>query len=135
MKMRRRFFAAAGSIVLAGIAMSSLWLASQVRDLFTGRYRNSAEVVERRINLAAPGGGTLSVNSEYLTPDDLTTVTAWYAGWYGIEPGRGIFAQGQCLRLSQVTGYLVAHRTIAIMLCAAPAGTRIYFNQVIYPGP
>ena len=135
MKAKRLILTALGPFFLALTVLGAGRLAGPALASLSGRYPNSMQGVSEGVNLLSIGRGYISHDGVYRTDDDLTTVTAWYAGRYGIEPGHGFYAQGQCVRLSTATGYVIVHRTVAVMLCAMPHGTRVYFNQVFYPGP
>jgi len=89
-------------------------------------------IVSERFNLLSFYKGYISRDGIYQTDDELTNVTAWYAGRYQIEPGHGMYAQGQCVRLTKANYYILIRHTVVVMLCSMAHGTRVYVSQTVY---
>lgn len=133
--MKRLIFAALGAMVMTVTMMGIGPLAVMNLEYAAGRYPGSAHIVSERFDLLSVYQGHISQEGEYRTDDELTTVSAWYAGRYEIEPEQGMYTQGQCVRLAKVNQYAIFRRTIVVMLCSAEQGTRVYVSQTVYLQP
>jgi len=130
--MKRRIFAALGTIVMTVTMIGVGPLAVVNFKYVAGRYPGSTHIVSERFDLLSIYNGYISQEAEYRTDDELTTVTAWYAGRYEIEPGHGMYTQGQCVRLTKANQYSLVRHTVVVMLCSTAHRTRVYVSQTMY---
>ncbi len=133
--MKRPIFAAFGAGLLAVTLVSVGLSATMNFEHASARYPGSMHIVSEHFNLLSFYKGYISQDSVYQTDDELTHVTAWYAGRYQIEPEHGMYTQGQCVRLARVDYYILIRPTVVVMLCSMTHGTQVFFNQTVYLQP
>jgi hypothetical protein len=123
--------AAMGLSVALATLIGFLWVALMGLDYGLARYPGSVRPARESLHLPAVAWGYLRQDSEFWASDEATRVRAWYIGRLAVEPGRGMYGEGGCERLSKVYPHFMIQHTVAVTVCVAERGTNIYLSQTV----
>jgi hypothetical protein len=129
MKMRLILLLAAGLVALAALPAGLAPLGRQMLDEVLFRFPGSALITVHQLEFADLKRGWISRQAVYQTNADLSTAMDWYTA---SMPGVTTRFTGDCVTLRQRTAILHSQRTIAVLLCTIPSGTRILVSEEVY---
>ena len=132
MKMRWLLLLAASTTALAALFAVSIPLGGQLLDKALFRFPGSTLVTVDQLHPADLKRGWVTRQAVYQTNADLTTAVAWYTD---LLPGARTRFTGDCVTVSQRQAILHSQRTISVLLCALPPGTRILVGEEVYLSP
>jgi hypothetical protein len=124
--MKKRYFAALATSLLATVCAVSSVLAGPYFDYALSHYPGSVNADGERLEFAVVPRGWIGRQAAYQTADDLTVVTRRYAA---LEPGAEIHATSNCVSLWQSRVILHVQRSIGLSLCRLNSGTRIVVDE------
>jgi hypothetical protein len=123
---------AAGTAALAALFAAAIPLAGRFLDEALDRYPGSGLITVDELHFADLKRGWITRQAIYQTNADLTTTLQWYTD---LLPGARTRFAGDCVTVSERQGILRSERTISILLCARPPGTRILVGEEVYLSP
>jgi hypothetical protein len=132
MKMRLILLLAAGMVALVALPAGLAPLGRQMLDEVLFRFPGSALITVHQFEFADLKRGWISRQAVYQTHADLATAVDWYTASL---PGVTTRSIGDCVTLRQRTAILHSQRTIAVLLCTNPSGTRILVGEEVYLSP
>src|SRR5258708_16944784 len=117
----------AAGLIGAGLAVRP------ARDNALDRYPGSVQIANDTLDLSTLTRGVLRWQGTYQTPDTLSQVRGWYAARLQISPVSDQYLTGGdgCAWLSQSNLIVRLQRTVAVLLCQVPAGTRVVVNESV----
>jgi hypothetical protein len=129
---KRLSYALAACGLAAGLIGTGL-AASPARDNVLDRYPGSVQIANDTLDLRTLTQGALRWQGTYQTPDALSRVRGWYAARLQISPASDQYLTGGdgCAWLSQSALVARFQRTVSVLLCPVPAGTRVVVNESV----
>src|SRR5712692_6581377 len=124
--IKRLFYTLATCALAVGLLGAGL-AAGPLLDGAADRYPGSVRVANEAVDWHTLGQGALRWQATYQTPDALHVVQRWYAARLHISPTSDSNVTGSdgCAWLSQSNLIVRLQRTVAVLLCQAPTGTRV----------
>jgi hypothetical protein len=128
------------AFILGGLAVGLLGvsvLATLKVAVARAHYPGAVAVAGDGIDVAALPRGVIAWQAEYVTPDDLAAVRAWYGLRLGISPASELHlsAVDGCVWLPQARLVILVMHTATVLACQDSGGTRITVNETVRPGP
>ena len=123
---------AAGAAALAALFAAAVPLAGRFLDEALDRYPGSGLITVDQLHFADLKRGWVTRQAIYQTNADLTTVVQWYTD---LLPGARTRFAGDCVTVSQRQAIWHSQRTVSVLLCAKPPGTRILVGEEVYLSP
>ena len=107
--------------------------------VFAGRarYPGAAAVASKAVELETSHWGALRWQVTYLSPDDLSSVKAWYLEHLGIAIAseQNLSVVDNCAWLNQVKSLVLMSHATSVLVCATVDGTRITVSETVRSGP
>jgi len=123
------------TLAAGGLAASlmGVGLAAQpALDNVVERYPGSVQIANDPPDLRTLAQGALSWQGTFQTPDRLPQVRGWYAARLQLSPASEQYFTGGdgCAWLTQTELLAMRlQRTVSVLLCPVPAGTRVVVNE------
>ena len=113
-----------------------LWAASWALDDVLDQYPGAEPIGDPATDWHRVGQH-LERQAEYLTPDPLAVVQAWYAVRLHVSPASDVYVTGAdgCAFLSNTHPVLRADHTITVLMCAVPDHTRVAVTETLEQAP
>jgi hypothetical protein len=96
------------------------------------RYPGSGLITVDQLHFADLKRGWITRQAVYQTNADLTTALQWYTE---LVPDASTRFVGNCVTLRHRQAILHSQRSLAVLLCSLPPGTRILVSEEVYLSP
>ncbi len=127
--MKRRILVAVGVSLLIAAFAGVTRLANTYVNEFLSRYPGVVIVAEGGYDFTGLRDGDILRQGTYQTGDALPTVKRWYMARLQIAPASDMNLNGDCVWLTGSKLVVRLVRTVSVLLCPVPAGTRVVVTE------
>jgi hypothetical protein len=130
--MKKRSIAVMTTIVFVSLCLAGTAAAEPVLDAVLSRYPGAVRVEGEKVDTYYLDHGWLTRQAAYQSPDDLESVSRWYAAHL---PQAEMHEAGTCVALRQSQSFIHILRSISVLLCQLPSGSRIVVKEDVFLAP
>jgi len=130
--MKKRSLTALTITLFVGMCLTGIAAAERVLDGVLSRYPGAVRIEGEKFDTYYLDHGWLTRQAAYQSPDDLESVTRWYAAYL---PQADMHEAGNCVALRQSQSFIHILRSVSVLLCQLPPGTRIIVKEDVFLSP